>query len=443
MALYWDEAEHGRLSKLNYVARSPPWLERMSLNRWYAISGHRPDLGLQPTPRGTRYLADGDPERDPRLNPARTLKERLRRLVGRDPKSPWRGVVGFSAITEAWNGAVYASRFGTSGSMIVFGGGHNDHFGSDIHAFDLASREWSRISDGYVSGSDRDYGAGAIYPDSVYPDGSPLPPHTYGYVQYDPVGNNYVLLKGQTELGRLVKAVAIPHLFNLDTLRWRRGPKHPAAILNSGGWTTWDDSRRVLWGHSGDDGGGNAFIGFNPDGDNGNATYGRWTDHFPNKLPGTANHNAMQIDPLRDMIVVSVHAHNELYALDPAEPGREIVRLRSVGPKPLLRPFAALEYAPNIARLAYFTPLDDGIVYTIAPSSEGISAGGPFEEWRWYAHRPTAGTLRPIADAVERSRFVANVSHVFGRFRIASVEGVDVAILLRHVDSPVYASRLN
>ena len=71
-------------------------------------------------------------------------------MLGRDPKSPWHGVAGFSAITEAWNSAVYASRFGASGSMIVFGGGHNDYFGSDVHAFDLASREWRRISDGYV-----------------------------------------------------------------------------------------------------------------------------------------------------------------------------------------------------------------------------------------------------------------------------------------------------
>jgi hypothetical protein len=327
--------------------------------------------------------------------------------------------------------------------MIVFGGGHNDYFGSDVHAFDLASREWRRISDGYIGGDERDYGAGATYPDSVYPDGSPLPPHTYGYVQYDPVGNDYILLKGQTELGRFVKAVAIPHLFNLDTLCWRRGPKHPTAILNSGGWTTWDDLRRVLWGHSGDDGGGNAFIGFHPDGDNGNTTYGRWTDHFPNKLPGIANHNAMQIDPVRDIIVVSVHARDELHALDPADPARGVVRLRSVGPKPLLRPFAALEYAPNIARLVYFSPSDDGIVFTIAPSPERVSAGGPFEEWGWQAHQPAAGTLRPIADAASSSRFGVNLSHVFGRFRIASIEGVDVAILLRHVDSPVYALRLN
>src|SRR5215469_15497746 len=95
----------------------PPWLERMSLHCWYAISGDRPDLGLQPTPPGTRYLADNDPARDRHLNPARTLKERMRRMAGRNPRSPWHGEAGFSAITEAWNSAAYASRFGASGSM--------------------------------------------------------------------------------------------------------------------------------------------------------------------------------------------------------------------------------------------------------------------------------------------------------------------------------------
>lgn len=420
----------------------PSWIERLSLNRWYAISGDRPELGLPPTPPGTRYLMDNDPARDPRLNPARSLKEQLRRTMGRAPRSPWHGVVGFSAITEAWNGAVYASRFGASGSMIVFGGGHNDYFGSDVHAFDLASRQWQRISEGYVGGGDRDYGEGAIYPHAIYPDGSPLPPHTYDYVQYDPAGNDYILLKGQTELGEAVKAVAIPHLFNLDSLCWRQGPRHGTAILNSGGWTTWDDARRVLWGHSGDDGGGNAFIGFCPDGDNGNGTFGRWTGHFPSKLPGIANHNAMQRYPPADVIVVSVHARDLLYALNPADPVRDLIPLDSVGPKPRLQPYAALEYAPNMKRLVYFSPLDEGTVYSIAPTGERGSVAS-MKEWAWQAHQPAIGTLNPITDAAAASRFQVNVSQVFGRFRIASFDGVDVAILVRHIDSPVYAFRFN
>ena len=199
---------------------TPTWVERMDLSCWYAISGDAPDLELPATAPGTRYLIDTDPARDPRLNPARTLKERLRRTSGREPKSPWHGSAGFSAMTEGWNGAAYASRYGPSGSMIVFGGGHDDYFGSNVHAFDLASREWRRVTDGYISGRDDDYGEGASYPDAVYPDGSPLPPHTYDYVQYDPSGNDYILFKGQIELGPKVKSVAIPHLLNLDTLSW-------------------------------------------------------------------------------------------------------------------------------------------------------------------------------------------------------------------------------
>jgi hypothetical protein len=415
----------------------------MSIRRWYAISGDAPGLELQATAPGTRYLIDTDPARDPELNAARSLKERLRRLLGREPKSPWHGMAGFSAITEGWNGAAYASRYGPNGSMIVFGGGHNDYFGSDVHAFDLASREWRRIADGYVSGRDDEYGEGARYSDSVYPDGSPLPPHTYDYVQYDPSGNDYILFKGQTELGPNVKAVAIPHLFNLDTLTWRHGPRHPTAILNAGGWTTWDESRRVVWGHSGDDGGGNAFIGFSPDGDNGDGTFGRWTDRFPNKLPGIANHNAMQIDPLRDIIVVSVHAHDALYAIDPADPGREAVRLRSTGSKPMLRPHAAMEYAPNIARLVYFSPLDNGIVYTITAPDGQRSQHEFVEEWSWQACEPAGNTLDPIADAARHAHYPVNLSHAFGRFRIASFDAIDIAILVRHVDSPVYAMRLS
>ncbi|MDQ2915684.1 MAG: hypothetical protein M3R40_00725 [Pseudomonadota bacterium] len=421
---------------------TPTWIDRMSERRWYALSGAHPDLQLPATPPGTRYLFDNDPARDRELNPAHTLKERLRRMAGREPKSPWRGAVGFSAITEAWNGAAYASRYGASGSMIVFGGGHNDYFGSDVHAFDLASREWRRIADGYVVGTVDQYGAGARYPGSVYPDGSPLPPHTYDYVQYDARGNDYLLFKGQTELGPDVEAVAIPHLFNLDTLCWRHGPQHPTAMLNSGGWTTWDASRRTMWGHSGDDGGGNAFVGFSPDGDNGNGTHGHWSDRFPNKLPGVANHNAMQIDPVRDVIVVSVHARDALYAIDPADPGRAIVRLASVGSKPRLRPYAALEYAPNLARFIYFSPLDNDIVYTVTAPSGERSRHRFDGEWTWRACESVADTRSPIADAASRSRFPVNASHAFGRFRVASFGRIDVAILVRHIDSPVYAMRL-
>ncbi len=291
---------------------APEWLDAMKIGRWYRLSGDRPDLGLPATRVGTRYMRDGDPACDSALNPAWRTYAALRRLTGKDVRAPWSGRVGFPAITEAWNGAVLATRFGDSGSLIVFGGGHNNYFGSDVHAFDLATREWSRISDGFVQGRPEQLRGGCVLPECRVSGRLPTATAHLRLRAVRRVSNDYLILKGNSELGPHVKAVAIPHMFNLDRRQWRRGPRHPAAILNSGGFTTWDASRRVLWGHSGDDGGGNAFIGFCPDGANADGTFGHWGPMHANKFPGVANHNAMQIDPMRDIVVVLVHARDGL-----------------------------------------------------------------------------------------------------------------------------------
>jgi len=325
--------------------------------------------------------------------------------------------------------------------MVLFGGGHNDYFGSDVHAFDLGTRQWSRVSDGYVSGRADHYGAGAVYPSAVYPDGSPLPPHTYCYVQYDSVGNDYLLLKGQTELGPDVKATPIPHMFNLDSLKWRSGPQHPSAILSSGGCTTWDVSRRILWGHSGDD--GNAFIGFSPDRDNTDGTFGTWTMLYPKKLRTQADHSAMSMHPVRDIILVIVSASNALFAIDPSEPGREIARLSSDGDQPVISEYAALEYAHNLDQFVYYSANDGPEIYLIS-SPEGstwlrLVAG----VWTWHSLLKEGNRLDPVTQAASLSSYGVNVSHTFGRFRVATYGQTDVAILVRHVDTPVYAMRLN
>jgi len=365
----------------------------------------------------------------------------LRRWLGRCPWAPWQGRCGFPAITEAWNGAVFASRFGASGSMVVFGGGHDDYFGSDVHAFDLSTRQWSRVSNGYVVGEPNQYGAGAVYPEAVYRDGSPLPPHTYGYVQYDPVGNDYLLLKGQMELGPNVKAIPIPHMFNLDSLGWRRGPRHPAAILASGGWTSWDASRRILWGHSGDS--GNAFIGFCPDGDNGDGTFGSWTKLYAKKIHRGADHCAMAIDPARDIIVVAVSAANALYAIDPSAPDREAVRLDSAGDRPLISEYAAVEYAPNLDCFIYYSANDGRQIYSISAPSGSNWSELTSSPWNWESLLDERNSLNPIAHAQALSKHAINKSHTFGRFRVATYGKTDVAILVRHTDTPVYTMRLN
>ncbi|MDH3715045.1 MAG: hypothetical protein OET44_14525 [Gammaproteobacteria bacterium] len=414
----------------------------MPIGQWFRISGDRPGLGLAPTPPGTRYLQDNDPAADPELNPARSARERLRRWLGRRPSSPWQGRSGFPSITEAWNGAVLATRFGKSGAMVVFGGGHNDYFGADLHAFDLGTRQWSRIADGYISHDPNAYGKGAVYPHGEYPDGSPLPPHTYEYVQYDPEGNDYILFKGQLELGPDVKAVAIAHMFNFDTMLWRRSPRHSQAVLNSGGCTVWDAKRRVVWGNSGDAGGGNAFLCFDPQCANADGTFGSWGEMFANKLAGEADHNAMAMDPARDIIVVTAHARNALCAIDPSHPGQPLEQLRSSANQPHLQEYAALEYAPNLHAFVYFSARPGAVAYRITPpdgaSWNELTAG----EWRWETLHDENNDLDPVTDAGRESAHEVSITHTFGRFRVATYGGVDVALLVRHIDSPVYAMRL-
>ncbi|MCZ4315404.1 hypothetical protein O4H66_18515 [Comamonadaceae bacterium G21597-S1] len=413
----------------------------MRPGHWYRISGDGPDLGLVPTALGTRYLADNDPARDPRLNPPWSAKERLRRLLGREWRSPWRGRVGFRAITEAWNSAVFASRCGPCGSMVVFGGGHADYYGADVHAFDLASRTWARISDGWLGGTPSQYGEGARYPAAHYPNGSPLPPHTYDYVQYDPVTNDYLLAKGQVELGDHVEAIAIPHLFNLTQRRWRHGPHHPHAVLNSGGCSAWDAARRVLWVHSGDDGGGNTFIGFIPDGENRDGSFGRWTTLHDSKLRGTANHNAMQHVPTLDLLVIACHARDALGAVAPGRPDAPLSWLASCGERPRLAEYAALQFAPRSGALVYCAPRDGGAVYAIEPPDSLLSCAKA-ARWSWRRVDAPDRTLDPFEDAAQSSRGAVNRSHLFGRLRIATFDDGDYAVLVRHVDSPVYAMRL-
>lgn len=421
------------------MLRTPPaepvWLRVMEPGRWYRISGDNPELGLEPTPPGTRYLLDNDPAGDIHLNPAWSSKERLRRFLGRRPLSPWHGSNGFSAITECWNSAIVATHCGESGSMVVFGGGHNDYFGSDVHRFDIATRCWSRVSDGFTTGRLRDYGAGAVYPTATYPDGSPLPPHTYDYVQYDGAGNDLLLFKGQIELGPDVQAVAIPHLFNLDSFTWRRGPRHPRAIFNSAGWTTWDPRRRRLWGHSGDDGGGTGLSYFAPDGDNEDGTCGTWGPDYGNKLPGAANHNCMQIDYRRDVIFVIAHARRALYLIDPEQPESEPSPIEVSGIAPTLAPYASLEFSERLDRFVYYSGSSGACVYAIAADSKSSGAG-----WRWEV---LAESWDPIASAARHSRFCHHPQHVFGRFRVVDYPNGTLAVLARHVDSPVYAMLLS
>ncbi len=216
----------------------------------------------------------------------------------------------------------------------------------------------------------------------------------------------------------------------MTRLAWVYRP-HPLAILNSGGFTTWDAKRRLLWGHSGD-GGGNAFVAYSLDGANPNGTVGCWAEFHPSKLPGEANHNAMQIHPGTDMIVVAIHTRDSLAVIDPKKPSAPVAPVVSLGTKPCIQNYAALEYSVANESLVYYSAADGATVY-------GIDWDG---DAHWYVLSQHA-SLNPVADAITQTSYHVNQMHTFGRFRVAHFEDVDLAVLVRHVDTPVYAMCLD
>ncbi len=94
---------------------------------------------------------------------------------------------GFSSIMDAWSGGAFARRMGNSGTLLVYGGGHQDYWGNDVYGFDMESQTWRLVSQPYT---------GAInFPlaEGLFPDGTPGPFHSYNLLQYDPSENNFYI----------------------------------------------------------------------------------------------------------------------------------------------------------------------------------------------------------------------------------------------------------
>ena len=139
----------------------------------------------------------------------------------------------------------------------------------------------------------------------------------------------------------------------------------------------------------------------------------------------------MQIHPAADSILVSLHVRDTLGSIDPKNPDNAIAPVRSLGCKPKIQEYAALEYSPGLGSLVYYSAADGAVVHAI--DWEGDAS------WRALS---AADSFDPIVDAAAQSCHHVNQTHTFGRFRIAHFDDFDLAVLVRHVDSPVYAMRL-
>jgi hypothetical protein len=371
---------------------APDWVQSIAPGTWQAVSLNK--------------IADVDPAKDPDVNP-------------NYPNSPpWNGATGQRAVIGAWGGGAYATKQGNKGTYLIFGGGHNDYYGSEVYGFDMETRRWRRVSDPY---------SGSInwpYATAEYPDGSAIPPHTYDFLEYHPGTNSFIVLKGQTELGPPSNstAVAISHALDLGTAKWRRSQNDSGVGIFSGGYSVYDSKRDVFWVEGGS--GSTNFVKFNPNTRNSDGTFGTWTNY---PLMYSATDSVAAYDPIHDLFVVTgFRDGTSIWAVDLANPTVRRVALKEGGTAPDKQSANGWEWSPARQAFLYFRPGSG--VYEFKLSGTDWQSG----TWNWRNLTSSSNSVTPEAAS----------NGVYSRFRVASYSDAEVAIVVNSVSGPVYAFRV-
>ena len=393
-----DEA----LSGANFVdAPAPVWVQSIRPGTWSAVSQNT--------------LADVDPARDPSVNPEYP------------DAPPWRGSTGQPSVINAWNGGAFARDVGRLGSLLAFGGGHSNYYGNEIYAFDLENRSWSRVTDPFVASKEV---LTAFYEHGEFSDGSPLPPHTYDYVDYHPGTRSFVVLRGIQQLYVPSGGVSAgpPHLFDFDDGKWRRGAA-PAGPYNSAGWSAYDARRDLFWVNPPN--GTVGFRSFDPNARSDAGVVGAWSRAYSARKKGRGD-GVAGYDPVRDLIVYTDFASSPgvVYALDLENPAADPVALRDTGRPPGAAKGHGWDWSGLRGSMIYWPRKGGAEVHELRPSDRDWRSGS----WTW---NPLA-----VADNAVTPQSMTRENGVYSRFRIVTFQDAEVALVFNRVDGPVYAFRI-
>lgn len=386
-------AAGGSLAEGSEVQNAPAWVTAIEPGHWQAIS--------------LNTLSDVDPEDDPEANP------------NYPNSAPWSGNTGQAGVIVAWNGGAYARDYGTHGSLILFGGGHADYFGSEVYAFDLSSREWKRLTNPYPGPMNWPYET------AEYPDRSAIPPHTYDYVDWHPQTNSFVVLKGNKKLGGAHITAEIPHLFDLASKEWRRGPEMQGVVLNPGGYSIYDSKRDVFWLHGGS--GSSGLAKYEPYSQNADGTYGSWTT-YPKQLDITDS--VAEYDPINDLMLIQPYrSASRIAAIDLKSPESQYIWLNEAGDIPAKVGASGWSWSESRAAVIYHPGNGSDDVYGLKHTDGSWSDG----TWTWKSLTSPDNNVVPSP---------APSNGIRSRFQVVTYSDAEVAVVVNGVEAAVYAFRI-
>jgi hypothetical protein len=369
---------------------APAWVSAIAPGTWAAISNNT--------------LSSVNPEKDPAANP------------NYPNGAPWRGTTGQLAVLQSWNGGAYSPLLGKQGSLLVYGGGHQNYYGNEVYAFDLDSKLWRRLTNPYSGNISFPYDLGR------YPDGTPVPSHMYDQLEYHAKTNSFIAMRAMSDNKPV--SVGVAYLLDLNTMKWRSSPKHDENCHATGGWSVYDSKRDVIWAEGGN--GSTVMCKFDPNVQNGDGTFGTWTD-YPTKVAYLDNVAAY--DPVNDLaIVTKFRDDSSVFAIDLSSPEQPAIRLTESGTPPDKQGKHGWEWSPARQAFIYWRRGDE--VYEFRLTGADWRSG----PWTW------TRLTSPENRVVPQDMNVDNGS--YGRFRIADLGDGEVAIVVNRTDGPVYAFRV-
>jgi hypothetical protein len=411
----------------------PPWIAQAiaagwQVGTWARISGATPGFGLSAT------------------------------NVMRDVKTVNPTDVNFQRSLSSWNGGARAPALGAYQSMLVgLGGAHSrsgsGYEGNDLFRFDLGTRAWTQLRPATAN-----YNALTGNSFGEFPDGSPLPTHTYFQLACTgplPGFPNGLLISPRAVSNYDDSTVAVatryPHWLDLanPTAPWVRGDP----IVGADTRNAWQYSPSGFWdavrGHY-------VFLAvtraqtanivatLNPLASPG----GQWTNRPPGAgaahfWSGNGIAQSIVHDPIRDIVIFFDYRYTDtIRYLKPADLSQYRLStstawlISETGTPPTRKvEGAGVDWSPALGAVLYWPGAAEANVFRLAYASGAQGAIGVDGNltYNWTNITAPSNTLQPQSQ-------VENPDQVFNRFQVFSYSGgVEIAIAVNTVDGSVDA----
>jgi hypothetical protein len=356
------------------------------------------------------------------LQPGQWAAVSLNTLSDVDPcpasNCSYSGIEGQSAVLDDWNGGAFATRFGTLGGYIVWGGGHAGYYGNELYVFDVATLRWVRHTQPVVNGS-------CDHSIDAFQNGSPCARHTYDYVDYHPPTNSFVSLGGASvhECGGC--GTGYVHAFSFNDNTWRRGTSNFAGLVSlTGASSAYDPRRAVHWVLPAY---GQRFSKYDLAANSGN---GAWTQYSA----VTMNIDTVSaIDPIKDLFV-SVDSRsdsptaNRVVVHDLAAPSQPFVQITTSGDRTIeFAKAPGFEWDPVAEKFVGWA--SGTSVYTLTPPASNWKTS----PWTWQkVNAASTNTVTPTSP---------NANGTYSRWRY--MPSVNAFIVVNRVNEPVFVYKLS